>query len=132
MAIQPKKARRVWTLPWDNGWVTSVAFLGAWNKVAAGNQYGKIVLWDLPDKLPSDEEIKAGEKGPNKGPLLRPKKMLSAHTNLCSGLAYSPSGKLVSTSWDRTIRVWDVNGKAAKKEAQIPAVCIHGETYFPK
>ena len=39
-----------WTLTWDADWVTSVCFLGTTRRLAAGNNLGQILLWELPDK----------------------------------------------------------------------------------
>ncbi len=39
-----------WNLVWDADWVTAVAWLGASRRVAAGNNLGQILLWELPDK----------------------------------------------------------------------------------
>ena len=44
------KAALAWTLPWDADWVTAVCFIGSHRRVAAGNNRGQILLWDLPDK----------------------------------------------------------------------------------
>ena len=43
------KAALAWSLPWDADWVTAVCFLGP-NRVAAGNNRGHIVVWDLPER----------------------------------------------------------------------------------
>src|ERR687885_105439 len=44
------KASLAWTLPWDADWVTAVRFLGPTRKLAAGNNLGQILLWELPVK----------------------------------------------------------------------------------
>jgi hypothetical protein len=41
------KAKPAWNLPWDADWVTAVSFVGP-NRVAAGNNLGDILIWDLP------------------------------------------------------------------------------------
>src|SRR5215471_8792319 len=41
------KASLAWNLPWDADWVTAVTFAGS-NKVAAGNNLGHILVWELP------------------------------------------------------------------------------------
>src|SRR5438876_5473375 len=38
-----------WTLPWDADWVTAVTFIGL-NRLAAGNNLGDILVWNLPEK----------------------------------------------------------------------------------
>jgi WD40 repeat protein len=38
---------------------------------------------------------------------------LEGHSNLVSGVAVTPDGKLaVSASWDKTLKVWDVRKRA--------------------
>ncbi|MBA4064971.1 MAG: hypothetical protein C0501_14915 [Isosphaera sp.] len=88
------KAALAWTLPWDADWVTAVAFLGPTRRVAAGNNRGQILVWELPDQPGGD---------PPK-PVLR----LDGHTNVVSRLLAMPDGKvLVSASYDHTVRYWD-------------------------
>jgi WD40 repeat protein len=98
------KPTLAWTLPWDADWVTAVAFLGPTRRVAAGNNLGQILVWELPDKPGGD---------PPK-PLLR----FGGHTNVISRLAATPDGKtLISASYDHTIRYWDAAATAAPSEA---------------
>nr|ASF90255.1 hypothetical protein SPAR04681 [Bartheletia paradoxa] len=43
--------------------------------------------------------------------------VLTGHTGPISGLAFSPTGnRLASTSWDRTVRVWEVFGRSKNVE----------------
>ena len=44
------KAALAWSLPWDPTWVTAVTFVGSSRRLAAGNYFGQIFLWDLPEK----------------------------------------------------------------------------------
>ena len=44
------KATLAWTLPWDTTWVTAVTFIGPSRRLAAGNNFGQIFLWELPEK----------------------------------------------------------------------------------
>ena len=44
-----ENAALAWTLPWDADWVTSVCYLGP-RRIAAGNNRGDILVWDLPEK----------------------------------------------------------------------------------
>jgi WD40 repeat protein len=88
------KPTLAWNLIWDADWVTAVAFIGASRSVAAGNNLGQILVWELPDQPVGD---------PPK-PILR----LDGHTNVISRLAATPDGKtLLSASYDHTIRYWD-------------------------
>ncbi len=98
-AINFDKATLVWTLPWDADWVTSVSFLGSTRKLAAGNNLGQILLWDLPDK-------------PG-GPPPRPIRRLDGHSNVVSRLVATADGRwLFSSSYDHSIRVWDMQAEA--------------------
>ena len=88
------KSKLTWNLTWDADWVTAVAFCGSTRRVAAGNNLGQIVVWELPEK--------PGGDAPK--PILR----LDGHTNVISRLMCTPDGKtLLSASYDRTIRYWD-------------------------
>src|SRR5262245_5875987 len=87
------KPTPAWTLTWDADWVTAVAFVGP-RRVAAGNNLGQILVWDLPDKPGGDPP--------------KPRLRLDGHTNVISQLAATPDcGTLISASYDHTIRYWD-------------------------
>jgi WD40 repeat protein len=118
------KAALAWTLPWDADWVSTVAFLGGTRRLAAGNNQGQILLWDLPEKL--------GDALPT------PCRRLDGHTNAVTRLCATPDGRwLISASYDHTIRFWDMQGEprgsdevilnarkreeAAKRQANVPA-----------
>ncbi|HEY1187321.1 MAG TPA: hypothetical protein VGE74_06665 [Gemmata sp.] len=89
------KPSQVWNLTWDADWVTAVTFLGASRRVAAGNNLGQILVWELPEKPGGDAP--------------KPVVRLDGHTNVISHLASTPDGKaLVSSSYDHTVRVWDI------------------------
>jgi WD40 repeat protein len=98
-----EKARLVWTLPWDADWLTAVAFLGPTRQLAAGNNLGQILVWELPDKQTE--------------PAPAPVRRLDGHSNVISRLLATPDGRwLISSSYDRTLRAWDLlapaNGNA--------------------
>jgi WD40 repeat protein len=100
-----EKAALAWTLPWDADWTTSVAFIGGTRRVAAGNNLGQILLWDLPEQ-PGD-------------PAPAPCRRLDGHTNAVSRLVATPDGRwLISASYDHTIRFWDMEA-AAKGNDEI-------------
>jgi WD40 repeat protein len=99
------KAALAWTLPWDADWVTAVSFLGP-NRVAAGNNLGHILVWDLPDK----------PGGPAPAPILR----LDGHTNTINRLLTTPDGRwLISASNDHTICYWDMQAPGKRKDTVV-------------
>ena len=84
----------------------AVAFLDSNRRIAAGDRDGRLLVWDLPE--PNDiPPIEQQQKTPGVAPA--PKLSLVGHTNGISRLATTPDGKtLISASFDRTIRLWDV------------------------
>lgn len=99
-------AKLVWTIPWNGAWVTAVTFIGASRRLAAGNREGQLFLFDLPEQA----------NGPPPAPVRR----LDGHTNLISGLAVAAGGKqLISTSYDHTVRYWDLEAPARSTEAVV-------------
>src|SRR5262245_42220297 len=92
------KATLAWTLPWDADWVTAVAFVGP-KRLAAGNNLGDILVWDLPDK--------AGDPAP------KPTRRLAGHDNSVNRLVTTPDQRwLISASNDHTVRCWDLQAEA--------------------
>ena len=101
-----EKSTLVHTLTWDADWVTAVAMIGNSRRVAAGNNLGQIMLWDLPEK--------AGGEAP------KPIRRLDGHTNVISRLTSTSDGKwLVSASYDHTIRIWDMTASTKGHEDVI-------------
>jgi WD40 repeat protein len=100
-AIGFDKTTLGFTLPWDADWVTAVSFVGTSRRVAAGNNRGEILLWDLPEK--------AGSAPP------KPVRKLEGHGNVISRLSAIAGGKwLISASYDHSIRIWDMQAPAQK------------------
>jgi WD40 repeat protein len=100
------KATLAWTLPWDADWITAVRFIGATRKLAAGNNLGQVLLWDLPEK----------PGGAPPAPIRR----LDGHTNVVSRLLSTNDGRwLISSSYDHTIRTWDVQAPVRGGEALV-------------
>lgn len=96
--LQPTKATLFWELPFEGAWTTSVAFVGN-DTLAAANQLGELYLWRLPAA---------------KGDAPPPARRLEGHTNGITHLLTPGDGKtLISTSLDRTIRIWNVEAPAA-------------------
>ena len=94
------KATLAWTLPWDVDWVTAVSFVGL-NRLAAGNNLGDILVWDLPEK--------------GGGPAPMPIRKLAGHTNTINRLLITPDQRwLISASNDHTICVWDMQAGASE------------------
>jgi WD40 repeat protein len=93
------KATLAWTLPWDADWVTAVRFLGASRRLAAGNNRGEILVWDLLEQASTPAPL--------------PVRRLDGHTNVISRLLSTADGRwLLSASYDHTIRYWDTQAPA--------------------
>lgn len=106
MADPFDKAALAWTLPWDAAWVTAVTFLGPTRRVAAGNNLGHILIWELPEK--------PGEPAP------KPVRRLRGHTNAITRLAATADGRwLYSASYDHTVRAWDMTAPAKGEETIV-------------
>ncbi|MEX0702486.1 MAG: WD40 repeat domain-containing protein [Planctomycetales bacterium] len=115
--LDPTKARPAWDVEWQAGWVTACTFLGAPTRLAAGNQDGLILVWDLPQETPAsaapDQPLAKGE-APQ--PLL-PVRLLKGHTNVVSALALAADARwLISTSYDHSVRIWDWNASTSGTE----------------
>ena len=100
------KAAPAWTLTWDADWVTSVCFVGPTRRVAAGNNLGQILVWDLPEKTGA--------------PVPSPQRRLDGHTNVVSRLVATTDGRwLISSSYDHTIRYWDMQAPAKGNQPMV-------------
>jgi WD40 repeat protein len=92
------KPAMAWNMQWDADWTTAVTWLGSSRRVAAGNNLGQILLWELPEK-------------PG-GAVPMPVARLDAHTNVISRLECTPDGKtLISASYDHKVCYWDIPAK---------------------
>src|SRR5262245_5411334 len=99
------KASLAWNLQWDADWVTAVSFIGN-NRVAAGNNLGHILLWELP--------------GGSGGAAPQVTRRLVGHTNTINRLVATPDGRwLISASNDHTVRYWDLQAPTKGEEAIV-------------
>jgi guanine nucleotide-binding protein subunit beta-2-like 1 protein len=96
------------SLKGHNGWVTSLAVGKDSNGktlLVSGSRDKKIIIWNLNLADAAPVEDKKTEKQVGK-----PLKALSGHSHFVSGLSLSKDSKfLVSSSWDKTLRLWDLN-----------------------
>src|SRR4051794_32845882 len=119
-----EKATLLWSLPWDADWVSAVSFAGP-NRVAAGNNLGEILLWDLPEnpeKAPEQPAAGKASGGSDRGepPLYAappPSRRLVGHTNVVNRLLCVEGRWLISASNDHTIRYWDADAAPAADAA---------------
>lgn len=123
MPFDPQNAQRLWVLPWHVGWVTTVSFAGSSNRIVAGNKYGQILQWDLPTELPSPEVQKKSTDKEGDAPIVRPSRLLAGHENCLSRIRETGDGRLLTTSWDHTVRVWKIDG-ATDGETEV---ALYGE-----
>ncbi|HIF32859.1 MAG TPA: hypothetical protein EYQ75_14525 [Planctomycetaceae bacterium] len=110
--MQINKPTHRWQLNFEGEWPTSVTFLGDSRRVAAGNRAGQIFIWELPETPPTVEPVaeKSKESKRSTPPDLAPIRRLDGHSNSVTHLVSTADGKtLISSSLDRTIRLWDVN-----------------------
>lgn len=97
------KPKQIWQLRFEGEWPTTVAFLGDSRKLAAGNRRGEILVWELPEKPPAPDD-----KDKKKFPDCLPVRLLQGHENGITHLIAADNGnKLISSSLDRTIRIWN-------------------------
>jgi WD40 repeat protein len=95
------KAALAWNIRWDITQVTAVAYVGSSRRLAAGNYLGHLYVFDVPEKA---------EKG---GAVPVPARRLDGHDNGITALAATADGRwLISCSYDRTVRFWDMEAAA--------------------
>jgi WD40 repeat protein len=99
------KTTLAWTLPWDADWVTAVCLVGP-RRVAAGNNLGQILIWDLPDSATAAPPP--------------PARRLDGHSNAINRLVATADGRwLISASNDHTIRYWDMQSASQRSDTVV-------------
>jgi guanine nucleotide-binding protein subunit beta-2-like 1 protein len=89
-----------------NGWITSLAVGEDANKkplLVSGSRDRSLIVW----KLDLDNIEESEDKDPKVG---KPFKSLKGHSHFVSSVAISRDSKhVVSGSWDKTLRLWDLS-----------------------
>jgi WD40 repeat protein len=104
-----QKPQLKWQLPFEGSWPMAVAFVDGGKQLAAANQAGTILIWDLGLAGDALKRAELKPSGDRKAPGLAPVWRLVGHTNGVTRLASAPDGRtLYSASLDHTVRVWDL------------------------
>ena len=114
-AVNLEKTTLLWSLPWDAAWVSAVSFVGP-RHIAAGNNLGEILVWELPEKPepapePVAEKPKSGGSEKGEKPFCEavpPTRQFTGHTNVINRLICAENRWLISASNDHTVRYWDM------------------------
>lgn len=112
-AMKVGKPVHQWQLSFEGEWPTAVTFLDD-ARIAAGNRGGDIFVWDLPQNPPAvDADTASKDKSKEtRLPDVPPALGFRGHTNAISHLRTVNAGKtLVSSSFDHTVRLWNVDAK---------------------
>lgn len=92
-------------MPFEGSWPMAVALFDDGKRLAAGNQLGQILIWDVDPDGPTEFKPSGERKAPGRAPV----RQLLGHTNGVTRLVTSPDGRtLYSASLDHTVRVWDL------------------------
>ena len=102
----------VGSLQGHNGWVTALTLgTDAEGKplLVSGSRDKKLIIWNL--NLDQPQEILGEDGRPTEEKSVgKPFKSLSGHSHFISSISISKDSKFaVSASWDKTIRLWDLN-----------------------
>lgn len=120
-----KKPQLIRQLKFEGAWPMAVSFLGDSNRLAAGNQEGRICIWDLTKQSETSPGEKPTANSGDSAPDLAPVRCLEGHANGVTHLLATVDGKrLISASLDHTIRMWDL-ASPAEGETEI---VLDGET----
>lgn len=114
-SINFEKSTLLWSFVWDADWVSAVSFVGD-KHLAAGNNLGEILLWEIPEKPEALTESTSEKNKPNEkserpsyqAPL--PTRQMIGHSNIINRLICAENRWLISASNDHTTRYWDLMG----------------------
>ena len=115
-SVNFEKAALLWSFTWDADWVSAVSFIGD-KYIAAGNNLGEILLWELPNKPEPMVEITSEKSKPadkSERPLYsspKPIRQMVGHSNIINRLLCAENHWLISASNDHTVKYWDIEAK---------------------
>ena len=115
-SVNFEKAALLWSFTWDADWVSAVSFIGD-KYIAAGNNLGEILLWELPNKPEPLIEITSEKSKPadkSERPLYsspKPIRQMVRHSNIINRLLCAENRWLISASNDHTVKYWDIEAK---------------------
>ena len=115
-SVNFEKAALLWSFTWDADWVSAVSFIGD-KYIAAGNNLGEILLWELPNKPEPLIEITSEKSKPadkSERPLYsspKPIRQMVGHSNIINRLLCAENRWLISASNDHTVKYWDIEAK---------------------
>ena len=115
-SVNFEKAALLWSFTWDADWVSAVSFIGD-KYIAAGNNLGEILLWELPNKPEPLIEITSEKSKPadkSERPLYlspKPVRQMVGHSNIINRLLCAENRWLISASNDHTVKYWDIEAK---------------------
>lgn len=105
-----------WTLPFEGAWPMSVTFAGD-DRLVAGNRDGSLFVWNLPADPPTETPDPLPPEG--EGLPLWPSRQLKGHTNTVSRVLGTRDGRVVSASFDHSVRIWSLDAPVGEKSEVI-------------
>jgi guanine nucleotide-binding protein subunit beta-2-like 1 protein len=112
--LEPSTVSDILNFEGHNGWVTSLS-VGQDSKgqplLVSGSRDRTLIVWSLDLENPQEEYNIEGKPLPNDQRRVgKPLKSLKGHSHFVSSVSISKdSNFVVSGSWDKTLRLWDLN-----------------------